>query len=178
MSLELFVLQNQKKKIKDIFTLVLKGHIGVATFNLNKNTTGNTIDKVARAPLKSKGKDYAHGTGHGVGHFLNVHEGPHSISPFNKVKFSEGMIVSNEPGYYKKNKFGIRIENLVYVKKLNNKIFFENLTMAPIDKNLINFDLLTKKEFNYLNDYNKKIYQNLNPYLKKKEKNWLKSFIN
>jgi len=167
-----------EKKIKDIFTMVLKGHIGVATFNLNKNTTGNKIDKVARAPLKSKGKDYAHGTGHGVGHFLNVHEGPHSISKFNKVKFSEGMIVSNEPGYYKKNKFGIRIENLVYVKKLNNKIFFENLTLAPIDKDLINFDLLTKKEFNYLNDYNKKIYQSLNPYLKKKEKNWLKSFIN
>ena len=109
-----------EKKIKDIFTMVLKGHIGVATFNLNKNTTGNKIDKVARAPLKSKGKDYAHGTGHGVGHFLNVHEGPHSISKFNKVKFSEGMIVSNEPGYYEKNKFGIRIENLVYVKKLNN----------------------------------------------------------
>ena len=167
-----------KKKIKDIFTMVLKGHIGVATFNLNKNTTGSKIDKIARAPLKSKGKDYAHGTGHGVGHFLNVHEGPHSISKFNKVKFSEGMIVSNEPGYYEKDKFGIRIENLVYVKKLNNKIFFENLTMAPIDKDLINFELLNKKEINYLNNYNKKIYQSLNPYLKKEEKNWLRSFIN
>ena len=167
-----------QKRIKDIFTMVLKGHIGVATFKLNKNTTGNKIDKIARAPLKSKGKDYSHGTGHGVGHFLNVHEGPHSISKFNKVKFSEGMIVSNEPGYYEKNKFGIRIENLIYVKKLNNKIFFENLTLAPIDKDLINFDLLTKKEFNYLNNYNKKIYQSLNPYLNKVEKNWLQSFIN
>ncbi len=167
----------QKKEIKNIFTMVLKGHIGVATFKLNNNTCGHNIDKVARAPLKSKGKDYSHGTGHGVGYYLNVHEGPHSISKYNMVKFSEGMIVSNEPGYYKKNNFGIRIENLIYVKKSNKKLSFENLTLAPIDKDLINFELLNNKEVDYLKKYNKKIYIELSPFLNKQEKIWLKSFV-
>ncbi len=130
-------------KIKNIFTKVLKGHIAVATTNINKDNIGKKIDKRARKFLKQNNLDYAHGTGHGVGFFLNVHEGPQSISKINKVKIKEGMILSNEPGYYKKNKFGIRIENLVYVKKTNKKIFFENLTLAPIEKDLINFKLLT-----------------------------------
>jgi len=112
----------QSQKIKNIFTKVLKGHIGVATYNLNKNTTGKELDIVARAPLKKIGLDYAHGTGHGVGYFLNVHEGPQAISEFNNVKIEEGMILSNEPGYYETNKFGIRIENLVYTKKIKNKL--------------------------------------------------------
>ena len=96
----------------------------------------------ARKFLKKDGLDYSHGTGHGVGYFLNVHEGPQSISKFNKVKIQPGMILSNEPGYYKKNQFGIRIENLIYVNEINNKMFFENLTLAPIEKDLINFKLL------------------------------------
>ena len=87
------------------------------------------------------------------------------------------MIVSNEPGYYKTNKFGIRIENLVYIKKIKNKLKFENLTLAPIDKDLINFKLLNTKERKYLNNYHKKVYLKLNPFLNKNEKNWLKSFI-
>jgi len=106
-----------KNKIKDIFTKVLKGHIAVATTNINKHRTGKLIDERARYFLKKINLDYAHGTGHGVGFFLNVHEGPQSISKYNKIKISEGMILSNEPGYYKKGHFGIRIENLVYVKK-------------------------------------------------------------
>ena len=85
--------------------------------NLKKDSTGSKIDNKARKYLKQIGLDYSHGTGHGVGYFLNVHEGPHAISKNNKVKFKEGMILSNEPGYYEKNKFGIRIENLIYVKK-------------------------------------------------------------
>ena len=105
--------------------------------NLKKNTSGAEIDKEARKYLKKIGLDYAHGTGHGVGYFLNVHEGPHAISKNNKINFQKGMIVSNEPGYYEKNKFGIRIENLIYVKKKKNKKVFENLTMAPIEKDLI-----------------------------------------
>ena len=137
------------QNIKDIFTKVLKGHIAVATTNLNKDNIGEKIDKRARKFLKQNNLDYAHGTGHGVGFFLNVHEGPQSISKINKVKIKEGMILSNEPGYYKKNRFGIRIENLVYVKKANKKIFFENLTLAPIEKDLINFKLLTLSEKNY-----------------------------
>ena len=121
--------------------------------------------------------DYAHGTGHGVGFFLNVHEGPQSISKTNKVKIKEGMILSNEPGYYKENKFGIRIENLVYVKKVNKKIFFENLTMAPIEKDLINFNLLTSNEKNYLFKYHLDVYSKISEYLNSKEKKWLASFI-
>ena len=110
-------LKNSNKRIKNIFTRVLKGHIAVADFNIKNNTTGSNIDGKARKFLKQIGLDYAHGTGHGVGYFLNVHEGPHAISKNNKVRLLEGMVVSNEPGYYEKNKFGIRIENLIYVKK-------------------------------------------------------------
>ena len=167
----------QSQKIKNIFTKVLKGHIGVVTYNLNKNTTGKHLDAVARAPLKKMGLDYAHGTGHGVGYFLNVHEGPQAISKFNHIKLEEGMIISNEPGYYQTNKFGIRIENLIYTKKRKNKLKFENLTLAPIEKDLINFKLLDNKEKKYLNEYHKKVYLALNPYLNKNEKNWLKSIV-
>ena len=107
----------QNENIKNIFTRVLKGHIAVATTNLKKDNIGKKIDKRARKFLKQINLDYAHGTGHGVGFFLNVHEGPQSISKFNKIKIQEGMILSNEPGYYKENEYGIRIENLIYVKK-------------------------------------------------------------
>jgi len=169
---------NQSQKIKNIFTKVLKGHISVATYNLNKNTTGKHLDIVARSALKKTGLDYAHGTGHGVGYFLNVHEGPQAISKFNHIKLEEGMIVSNEPGYYETDKFGIRIENLVYAKKRKNKLKFENLTLAPIEKDLINFKLLNNKEKKYLNKYHKKVYLTLNPYLNKNEKKWLKSLAN
>ncbi len=165
------------QNIKNIFTNVLKGHIAVATTNLNKDNIGKKIDKRARKFLKRNSLDYAHGTGHGVGFFLNVHEGPQSISKYNKVKIKEGMILSNEPGYYKKNKFGIRIENLVYVKKIKNKILFDNLTLAPIEKDLINFDLLNLSEKNYLFKYHLDVYKQISKYLNNNEKKWLASFI-
>ena len=168
----------QSQKIKNIFTKVLKGHIGVATYKLKKNTTGKKLDIVARSALKKAGLDYAHGTGHGVGYFLNVHEGPQAISKINNIKLEEGMILSNEPGYYETNKFGIRLENLVFIKKYKKKLRFENLTFAPIEKDLINFKLLNKKEKKYLNEYHKKIYMILGSYLNKDEKSWLRSFIN
>ena len=168
---------NQSKYIKNIFTNVLKGHIAVARTNLNKDDTGKKIDKRARKFLKKNNMDYAHGTGHGVGFFLNVHEGPQSITKINKVKIKEGMIISNEPGYYKENKFGIRIENLVYVKRKNKKLFFENLTLAPIEKDLINFELLSKYERNYLFRYHLEVYTKLAKYLNENEKKWLASFI-
>ena len=95
----------------------MKGHIAVANFKLKRNTSGSEIDSFARKYLKQIGLNYAHGTGHGVGYFLNVHEGPHAISKGNKINLQEGMVVSNEPGYYEKHKFGIRIENLIYVKE-------------------------------------------------------------
>jgi len=163
--------------IRNIFTYVLKGHIAVATANLNKNNDGKKIDFLARKYLNEKNLDYAHGTGHGVGFFLNVHEGPQALTKMNKVRIKEGMILSNEPGYYKKDKFGIRIENLVYVKKLKKKIFFENLTLAPIEKELINFNLLNSFEKNYLFKYHLNVYHKISQYLDNKEKKWLASFI-
>jgi Xaa-Pro aminopeptidase len=166
-----------KSNIKNIFTKVLKGHIAVANTNLKKDNIGKKIDIRARKFLKKSNLDYAHGTGHGVGFFLNVHEGPQSISKFNKIKIKEGMILSNEPGYYKKNSFGIRIENLVFVRKANNNIFFENLTLVPIEKELINYKLLTKFEKDYLFKYHLNIYTKISNYLSLKERKWLASFI-
>ena len=168
---------NQNKNIKNIFTKVLKGHIAVASTNINKDNNGKKIDKRARKFLKKSNLDYAHGTGHGVGFFLNVHEGPQSITKINKINLEEGMILSNEPGYYKKNNYGIRIENLIYVCKNNGKLFFKNLTMAPIEKNLINYDLLTVSEKNYLFNYHLDVYSKISKYLNKNERKWLASFI-
>jgi Xaa-Pro aminopeptidase len=167
----------QKQSIKNIFTNVLKGHISVVLANLNKDNTGKKIDINARKFLKKKGLDYAHGTGHGVGFFLNVHEGPQSISKNNSIKIEKGMILSNEPGYYKKNHFGIRIENLVYTKKSKNKLYFENLTMAPIEKELINYKLLDKREKDYLFKYHLNIYAEYSSLLNKKERQWLATLI-
>ncbi len=168
---------NQKQSIKNIFTKVLKGHIAVALSNINKDHTGKKIDKKARKFLKQSNLDYEHGTGHGVGFFLNVHEGPQSISKINNVRLKKGMILSNEPGYYKKNNYGIRIENLVYVNKKNKNLFFENLTMVPIEKDLLNYDLLTVSEKNYLFKYHLDVYSKISGYLNKNERVWLASFI-
>ena len=168
---------NQTKRIKNIFTNVLKGHIAVVKTDLNKKKTGKLIDIEARKFLKKENLDYNHGTGHGVGFFLNVHEGPQAISKQNSVKIQNGMILSNEPGYYKKGEFGIRIENLIYANKVGNKLIFRNLTLAPIEKDLINFELLTKMERNYIFNYHLEVYSKLSPFLNKKEKKWLASFI-
>jgi len=168
---------NHSQNIKNIFTKVLKGHIAVATTNINKDNIGKKIDKRARKFLRESKLDYAHGTGHGVGFFLNVHEGPQSITKVNKVKIKTGMILSNEPGFYKKNHFGIRIENLVYVDEKKGKLFFKNLTMAPIEKDLINFNLLTASEKNYLFIYHLDVYLKISKYLNQNEKNWLASLI-
>ncbi|MDB2494508.1 aminopeptidase P family protein [Candidatus Pelagibacter bacterium] len=167
----------QKQSIKNIYTKVLKGHIAVANTDLKLDNTGIKIDRRARKYLKESKLDYAHGTGHGVGFFLNVHEGPQSISKLNNVKIQEGMILSNEPGFYKKNSYGIRIENLVFVKKVKKKIYFKNLTLAPIEKDLINYNLLTKLEKNYLFKYHLDVYSKLSKYLSLNERKWLASYI-
>ena len=168
---------NQKEYVKNAFTNVLKGHIAVALTDLSKDNTGKKIDVRARKFLKKDGLDYAHSTGHGVGFFLNVHEGPQSISKFNSIKIEKGMILSNEPGYYKKNDFGIRIENLVYVKQSDNKLHFENLTLAPIEKELINYKLLNKIEKDYLFKYHLNIYSEYSASLNKSERKWLATLI-
>ena len=167
----------QKKSVINAYTNVLKGHIAVIQTNLNKINTGKKIDIRARKFLKKAGLDYAHGTGHGVGFFLNVHEGPQSISKHNSIKLTKGMILSNEPGFYKKGHFGIRIENLVYVKKLKKKLLFDNFTLAPIEKDLINYKLLNKTEKDYLFRYHLKIYSEYSSSLNKNERRWLASLI-
>ena len=161
------------EKIKKIFTLVLKGHIAVVTSDLKTNNKGYQLDLKARKFLKEKGYDFKHGTGHGVGFFSNVHEGPQSIASNNKVKLVEGMILSNEPGYYEEGKFGIRTENLIFIKKFKKKIFFENLTLAPIDRDLIEYKMLTEKEKDYIFRYHLTVYSKLSSFLNLKEKKWL-----
>jgi len=150
-------LDNKSNYIKEIYTRVLKGHIAVSNFPLKKNSTGSKVDQSARKFLKKIKLDYPHGTGHGVGYFLNVHEGPQSFSKNNKVNLRDGMIISNEPGYYKEGSFGIRIENLIYINQ--NK--FEELTMVPIEKDLINKKMLNKNEINWINKYHGRVRKNL-----------------
>ena len=160
-------ISNFKKKI---YSNVLKGHIAVALYKINKSTLGKHIDRIARAPLLKLSHNYSHGTGHGVGYFLNVHEGPQGLSPFNNHKILPGMILSNEPGFYKENDFGIRIENLIYCEKINgNHSRFVNLTMVPIDKDCINKKLLNKNEINWINNYHQKIFYILRPFMNNTE---------
>ena len=159
-------LGNNSNHIKEIFTRVLKGHIAVSNFKIKKNSSGAEVDKKARKFLNQINLDYPHGTGHGVGYFLNVHEGPQSLSKNNKIHLKNGMILSNEPGYYKEGNFGIRIENLVYIK--NNK--FKELTFSPIEKDLIDKNFLTKSEIDWINNYHKIVKNNLFKFMSQSEK--------
>ena len=159
---------------KNIYTRILKGHLALKNFKLKNNTTGAQLDQAARKYLKQIGLDYPHSTGHGVGYCLNVHESPPSISKKSKDKFAVGQVVSNEPGYYLERQFGMRIENLIYVNKIKKKLLFEDLTLVPYDKNLINKDLLSKLEIKYLNNYHKEVFEKLNSFLNLKELNFLK----
>ncbi|HCM0979908.1 TPA: aminopeptidase P family protein [Vibrio parahaemolyticus] len=162
------------------FTLALKGHIGVARARFPKGTRGYQIDTLARQHLWAEGYDYDHGTGHGVGHFLSVHEGPASISKKQiDVPLTEGMVLSNEPGYYRANAFGIRIENLeLVVETPTNGDFpvlsFESLTRCPIDKRNINVDMLTRPELAWLNDYHQKVWEQISPLVDGEVKEWLR----
>lgn len=162
------------------FTLALKGHIGVARARFPKGTRGYQIDTLARQHLWAEGYDYDHGTGHGVGHFLSVHEGPASISKKQiDVPLTEGMVLSNEPGYYRADAFGIRIENLeLVVETPTNGDFpvlsFESLTRCPIDKRNINVDMLTRPELSWLNDYHQKVWEQISPLVEGEVKEWLR----
>ncbi|MDF4916956.1 aminopeptidase P family protein [Vibrio parahaemolyticus] len=162
------------------FTLALKGHIGVARARFPKGTRGYQIDTLARQHLWAEGYDYDHGTGHGVGHFLSVHEGPASISKKQiDVPLTEGMVLSNEPGYYRADAFGIRIENLeLVVETPTNGDFpvlsFESLTRCPIDKRNINVDMLTRPELAWLNDYHQKVWEQISPFVEGEVKEWLR----
>jgi Xaa-Pro aminopeptidase len=163
------------------FTLVLKGHIAIATARFPKGTTGPQLDTLARRALWQAGLDYDHGTGHGVGCYLGVHEGPQRISKLsNRVALEPGMVVSNEPGYYRTDAYGIRIENLVAVgsveapKGAETELYgFETLTLAPIDRNLIDCSLLTESEVTWLNGYHGRVREILSPMVDQNTAAWL-----
>lgn len=164
------------------YTRVLKGHIALATVRFPPGTTGTHLDVLARHALWQAGLDYQHGTGHGVGVYLGVHEGPHRIAkPWNAVPLMPGMIVSNEPGFYKAGEYGIRIENLQYVTPAEDipggeiaMLGFECLTFAPLSRDLIDVKLLTKEERKYVNDYHKRVLKLLGRKLDGEVKDWLK----
>ena len=170
----------QSKEVKNAFTRVLKGLIAISKLKFPSGTSGRDIDAFARAPLWQIGQDYAHGTGHGVGHYLSVHEGPQRISKFSDVEFKEGMIVSNEPGFYKEGKFGIRIENLILVKNSelkadNSFLEFETLTFVPIDRRLISMSLLDNYELEWINNYHSQCWRRAKDLVTAPTKAWLKT---
>lgn len=173
-------LGNPTPQQKTDFTLVLKGHIGIATAVFPFGTRGSQLDVLARKAMWDRHLNYGHGTGHGVGHFLNVHEGPQNIRmDENPVILQPGMFISNEPGLYRTNEYGIRTENLIMVTPDQQSEFgqflrFETLTLFPIDVNLIDIDLLTKDEIDWLNAYHQEVYDKIAPYLNEVEKEWLR----
>ena len=161
---------------KDSYTRVLKGMIAISNAHFPIGTTGAQIDILARQFLWQKGLNYNHGTGHGVGVYLNVHEGGTGISPRANFMLKKGHIISNEPGYYKTGKYGIRIENLIHIVKSKtapNYLKFKTLTLTPIETRLIKQNLLTKDEVNWLNNYHKKVWKKINPFLDEENKEWL-----
>jgi len=174
-------------EMRDRFTRVLKGHIAIATAVFPKGTRGSQLDSFARRPLWEAGLDYAHGTGHGVGSFLSVHEGPQRISPVGSSQsggdepLQIGMILSNEPGYYKTGEYGIRIENLVLVVEREiegaekEMLGFETLTFAPIDRRLIDVQMLEPEELIWLNCYHAHVLAKIGPQLSGKDLEWLQA---
>jgi Xaa-Pro aminopeptidase len=171
------------KEMRDRFTRVLKGHIALSRVRFPKGTTGSALDALARLALWEAGLDYDHGTGHGVGSYLGVHEGPHRIAKApNTVALEPGMIVSNEPGFYKPGSYGIRTENLQVVTEPapieggeRPMLGFETLTLAPIDKTLIEKKLLTKEERDWLNAYHARVAAVIGPQLDGDAKTWLEA---
>lgn len=161
------------------FTLVLKGHIALARLSFPVGTTGTHIDAVARLSLWNEGRNYGHGTGHGIGFFLNVHEGPQRISPTpNSVPLEPGMLISNEPGLYRTGRYGIRIENIVVVHKEKTTEFgeflsFETLSLCPIDLQLVDTSLLSEEEITWIDEYHQRVREHLAPYLTNEENEYL-----
>ena len=169
--------------IKKAFTLVLKGHISLGSAQFPEGIGGQHLDTLARQFLWHEGLDFDHGTGHGVGSYLNVHEGPHRIGKgSNNVPLREGMVVSNEPGYYEEGQFGIRIENLIFVKKVGEVdgkklLGFENLTFVPIDTRLLDYSIMTHKEKDWLNGYHAEVFEKIGPYVEGEVLEWLEKAV-
>ena len=166
---------------RDRFTRVLKGHIALGTAIFPEGTTGSQLDALARQPLWQAGLDYDHGTGHGVGSYLAGHEGPGRIAPWpNTIALQPGMIFSNEPGYYKAGSYGIRIENLVYVRAVESPgerkmLGFRELTLAPLDRNLLDLSLLDDRELDWLDAYHARVREEIAPLLDGADREWLEA---
>ncbi|MDO4485144.1 MAG: aminopeptidase P family protein [Bacillota bacterium] len=156
------------------YTAVLKSHIALATAVFDKGTTGAELDEIARKPLHELGLDFRHGTGHGVGHMLSVHEGPNVISPRGSESvILPGMITTDEPGFYLEGKYGIRIENELLCVDKGGRLAFEAVTMCPYDRNAVDASMLTAEEKEYINDYHRMVYETLEPLLEPDERLWL-----
>ncbi|MEC8425845.1 MAG: aminopeptidase P family protein [Pseudomonadota bacterium] len=167
------------EEMRRLYTLVLKAHIALARVSFNKKTTGAELDNVARSVIKKYGYDYNHGTGHGVGSVLSVHDGILSISPKEKkANFQENMVFSNEPGIYLEGLFGIRIENLMVLNKdtkIKNNLCFEILSHIPFERELFDLNILNETEVNWINKYHAKVYEKLSSKLKLDQRTWLKN---
>lgn len=165
------------EEMKRCYTAVLKAHIALATTEFDADTTGAQLDEAARKPLHAEGLDFKHGTGHGVGHMLSVHEGPNTISPRGKNShILPGMITSNEPGVYIENKFGIRLENeILCTERKDGRYEFETITFCPFEREAILPELLTETEKAWLNAYHARVYDTLKPLLSTEEQVWLKA---
>jgi len=169
---------------RDRFTRVLKGHIAIAVARFPKGATGAQLDPLARTALWQAGLDFDHGTGHGVGVYLSVHEGPQRIAKTGNVPLEPGMIVSNEPGYYRSGDFGIRVENLVVVREAEPvpggdraMHSFETISLAPIDRRLVDTSLMTAPEIAWLDTYHQRVFGTLSgwPTLNRDERAWLEA---
>lgn len=164
---------------RHVYTLVLKGHIGLAMAKFPERTSGTQLDILARQAMWREGMNFMHGTGHGVGSYLNVHEGPHQIRmEWKPAPLVAGMTVTNEPGLYLEGKFGIRTENTMIVTPYKETAFgrflqLEPLTLCPIDTAPIDFSMMTAEEINWLNQYHKTVYEKLSPLLDDEEREWL-----
>jgi Xaa-Pro aminopeptidase len=165
---------------KRVYTLVLKGHIDLQLLHFPDGAAGTQLDAVARRPLWQAGLNYLHGTGHGVGSYLNVHEGPHQIRmEWKPAPLKAGMTVTDEPGIYLQGRFGVRIENTLLVvpteeTECGRFLGFETLTLCPIDTSPIVKELMTPEEIQWLNDYHSMVYERLSPHLDEDEKAWLR----
>jgi Xaa-Pro aminopeptidase len=166
----------QEEKL--VFTAVLQSLIKLTTASFPQGTTGSQLDALAREPLWRQHWNCRHGIGHGVGHFLNVHEGPQRFSPGNHVVLEAGMVITIEPGVYFEGAFGVRLENMVIVTPVETTAFgmfygFETLTLCPIDVNLVELEMLSHDEKGWLNQYHQLVFERLSPDLEPAEKGWL-----
>ena len=160
--------------MSECYSAVLCAHAALEMSRFPQGTTGQAIDAICRAPLWEKGLDFAHGTGHGVGHILSVHEGPASISKRGMVPLETGMVLSNEPGYYQQGAWGIRLENLVSVYQDDDGFYgFNDITIVPFERRLINKEQLDEKTCRWVNGYHAKVAKTLVPHLDKPIADWL-----